>query len=75
MQNIKYILMTLAAVLALEVVNVEYAQTAVQPANAPVTVTPAPAVTGNVATKPAPKKKHKNKKKDKPEDVAPASTK
>jgi hypothetical protein len=65
----KYVLLVIAAVLALEVVNVSTAQV-VQPANAPAVVTSAPAVTGNVAPS-APKKKHK-KKKDKPTNPADA---
>jgi hypothetical protein len=61
----KKILLVLAAVLALEVVNVGFAQ-AVQPAN-----TPAATVTTGNSAPVASKKKHKKKKKDAPPADAP----
>jgi hypothetical protein len=58
----KNILLVLAGAIALEVVNVGFAQ-ATQPAPAPTTTTTTPATTGNIAPVDAPKKHKKHKKK------------
>jgi hypothetical protein len=71
----KNILLVLAGVIALKVVNVEFAQ-ATQPAPAPTTTVTAPATTGNTAPADALKKHKKHKKKPvtdaPPSDAPPA---